>query len=381
MRTDPLTIFHVIAQLRLGAGRVVTDLAVEQARSRGHRVTVCVSTDADEHWRTDPKLVAELACHRIEIQTIGDFFHRRTDLLHEAAARLRELRERSPGPVIVHAHTAMAAAVGHWAQPDGLIATCHGWGAGRPAEMDLQDSLAYGLCDSVATYSRYWADRLTRDLAVSSPVILPMGLDLERFPPLPKQQRGPSDPIRLVTVCELIPRKGVDLLLNAMPAVWERQPEAELHILGHGESAGDLQLLAAKLDPGMKRILFHGAVPHPYDQLANFDLFVLASRSDNLPVAILEAMLAGLPIVATAVGGVTDLISAAVCGRVLPPESSAALAEAILAMREQGRRKLAALGRKGERFGRRRFDGRKAASKLERVYRDALRRGRRKRQD
>jgi glycosyltransferase involved in cell wall biosynthesis len=379
MGVDSFTIFHVIAQLRLGAGRFVADAAIEQARGRGHRVTVCVSADADEHWRTDPRLVSELAPHGIQVQTIGDFFHRRLDLLHEAAARLRELRERSAGTVIVHAHTAMAAAVGHWAQPDGLIATCHGWGTGRPAEMDLQDSLAYQLCDSVVTYSRYWADRLTRDLAVPSPMNLPMGLDLERFPPLPETQRRLSDPLRLVTVCELTPRKGVDLLLNAMPAVWERRPEAELHILGHGESAADLQRLAAKLDPGMKGVFFHGAVPHPYDQLANFDLFVLASRSDNLPVAILEAMLAGLPIVATAVGGVPDLISAAVCGRVLPPESSAALAEAILAMGEQGRRKLAALGRKGERFVRRRFDGRKLSLALERIYRNALRRGRRKR--
>jgi glycosyltransferase involved in cell wall biosynthesis len=274
----------------------------------------------------------------------------------------------------------MAAAVGHWAQPDGLVATCHGWGAGRPAEMDLQDSLAYQLCDSVVTYSRYWADRLTRDLAVPSPVILPMGLDLQRFPRLPEKQPCLSDPLRLVTVCELTPRKGVDLLLNAMPAIWERQPEAELHILGHGESARNLQLLAAKLDPGMKRVFFHGAVAHPYDQLANFDLFVLASRSDNLPVAILEAMLAGLPIVATAVGGVPDLISAAGCGRALPPESSAALAEAILAMVDQGQRKLAALGRKGERFGRRHFDVRFAALKIERIYQTARRRGRERKQ-
>jgi glycosyltransferase involved in cell wall biosynthesis len=376
MRTDPLTIFHVIAQLRLGAGRVVVDTAIEQARSRGHRVTVCVSTDADEHWRTDPKLVAELACHRIEVQTIGDFFHRRMDLLREAAARLRELRERSPGTVIVHGHTAMAAAVGHWAQPDGLIATCHGWGAGRPVEMDLQDSLAYGLCDSVVTYSRYWVDRLTRDLAVPSPVILPMGLDLERFPPLPENQRGSSDPIRLVTVCELIPRKGLDLLLNAMPAVWERRPEAELHILGHGESAHDLQLQAAKLDPETKRVFFHGAVAHPYDQLASFDLFVLASRSDNLPVVLLEAILAGLPIIATRVGGVADLLAAGRCGRVVDPESSAALAEAVVAMLDSGFAKLLRLGRRGEEFGRHHFDVQRATLQLDRIYRAAIRDGR-----
>jgi glycosyltransferase involved in cell wall biosynthesis len=74
------------------------------------------------------------------------------------------------------------------------------------------------------------------------------------------------------------------------------------------------------------------AVPDPYQHLADYDLFVLASRSYNLPVAFLEAMLAGLPIVATDVGGAADLLTAVACGRAVPPDSSGALAQAMLSI-------------------------------------------------
>jgi glycosyltransferase involved in cell wall biosynthesis len=381
MESAPLTVMHLIAQLRLGAGRCVVDTAIEQTAALNQRVIVCVSADVDENWRTDPNLVGELLGHGIEVRYAGDFFHRRTDLLQDAAAKLRDLRALFSGRFVVHAHTAMAAAVGHWAQPDGLIATCHGWSSARPAEFDLQDSLAYQLCDSIMTYSRYWADRLSGDLAVLNPLVIRMGLNLDRFRPLSKSHRPFCDPLRIVTVCELTPRKGVDLLLNAMPVVWDRLPNAELHIVGHGDSAQELRFLAERLDAGKNRICFYGEIPNPYCRLRDFDVFVLASRSDNLPVALIEAMLARLPIIATAVGGVPELLSAAGCGHSVSPDSSLALADGILAMALGKRKAMARLGFNGERFCRRHFDVRRTTRKLSAIYQDAMRRGRGKRID
>jgi glycosyltransferase involved in cell wall biosynthesis len=122
----------------------------------------------------------------------------------------------------------------------------------------------------------------------------------------------------------------------------------------------------------MGRICFHGTVPNPYDRLPAFDLFVLASRSDNLPVILLEAMLARLPIVATAVGGVPELISAAECGTIVPPESSEALAEGMLAAVKAGRHTRISSGMKGEQFVRDQLDVRCTAAALDAVYREAL---------
>jgi len=365
------TVMHLIAQLRFGAGRYVVDTAVQQAVGLKQRVLVCVSTDADEHWRTDPKLVSELAEYGVGVQVIGDFFHRRPELLRQSAARLRDICRDMNGPVIAHAHTAMAAAVGYWARVDGVVATCHGWGRGRPADVDLQDALAYQLCDSVVTYSSYWADRLRQDLSVSSPKVIPMGLNLDHFPPLLKRL-DESSPMRMVTACELTARKGVDVLLNAMPAVWKEAPETELHVIGHGDAADDLRRQAAAIDPGLRRIVFYGTVANPYTYFGDFDLFVLPSRSDNLPVVLLEAMLAGLPIVSTDVGGIPELINAAGSGEIVPPESPTALAERINSAANAGRQALALVGNKGEQFVRDHMDVRETAAQLEPLYMEAI---------
>ncbi len=374
MLSDSMTIVHLIAQLRLGAGRYVVDTAVEQVRGRKHDVIVCVSTDADEYWRTDPKLVTELDCHGIGVRTMGDFFHRQADQVHRCGARLNDLRRDLRGAFVIHAHTAMAAAAGYWAQPDALVITCHGWGANRHPCVDLEDSLAYQLCDSVVTYSYDWADRLRHDLAVRHPQIVPMGLDLDRYPRVHDMNLSESGPVRIITACELTPRKGVDLLINAMPIVWKQMPGVELHIMGGGDAAERLRLQAAGIDPKMGRICFHGTVPNPYDRLAAFDVFVLASRSDNLPVILLEAMLARLPIVATAVGGVPELISAAKCGLSVVPESTEALAEGILAAVKAGRSEMISGGAKGEQFVRDCLDVRKTAAALDAIYYEALQR-------
>jgi glycosyltransferase involved in cell wall biosynthesis len=379
MNVASLTVIHVIGQLRFGAGRYVVDTAIEQALGLNYRVELCVSSDADEYWRTDPNLVSELAENGIAVHTIGDFFHRRTELLFESANRLYDLRRKCEGKVIIHAHTAMAAAIGHWAKPDGLVITCHGWGAGRPAEIDLQDALAWQLGDAAVTYSQNWADRLKHEMAVDSPLVIPMGLNLNRFPPFPNKGLDSSIPMRIVTVCELTPRKGVDILLQAMPLLWRHFPEVTLHIIGHGDATDELKRQAASLDPEMKRIVFHGALQNPYAYLSQFDLFVLASRSDNLPVVFLEAMLARLPIVATDVGGCSEILTPAQCGTIVPPNSSELLADGILALLQKGRRKISSLGRRGERFCRRQYDVRKTTKKLVPVYHQSMQRGKHRR--
>jgi glycosyltransferase involved in cell wall biosynthesis len=372
MNSASMTIVHMIAQLRFGAGRVVVDTAIEQIRNPKNSVIVCVSPDVDDYWRTDPKLVLELESHGIRVLTIGDFFRRQAAQMHQCGTHVRDLRKSGQGAFIVHAHTAMAAAAGHWAHPDALIATCHGWGAKRPADIDLEDSLAYQLCDSVVTYSSHWADRLKNDMARPDAKVIVMGLDLDRYPQMPEKSISEAAPLRLVTACELTLRKGVDLLLDAMLLLWKEMPNTELHIMGDGDVADRLRRTAAQIDPGKQRIKFYGTVAKPYERIAEFDLFVLASRSDNLPVILLESMLARLPIVATEVGGIPELISAAECGIIVPPESTEALTEGVLKAARSGRQAMLSLGIKGEQYARTRLDVHKTTLELEAIYCGAL---------
>jgi glycosyltransferase involved in cell wall biosynthesis len=370
---SPATVMHLIPQLRFGAGRCVVDMAVEQALGLKHRVVVCASTDADDHWRSDPVLISELVSNGVQFETIGDFFHRRADMLHRCAVRIRELHSCSNNTTVIHAHTAMAAAAGYWAQPAALIATCHGWGPNRPADYDLEDSLALQLCDAVLTYSTHWLERMQLDLAVSEPKKIWMGVNLDRFPkPMERHVLDSSCP-RIVTVCELTHRKGVDILLKAMSLIWEQMPNTELHIMGHGDDAERLRSIASEIDTGFDRIRFYGSVNNPYSRLADFDIFVLPSRSDNLPIAILEAMLAGLPIVAAGVGGVPELLDASESGGVVPAESATGLAKGIIQMLRQGRDCLTSMGKRGQAFVREQLDVRKTAIELETIYCGALR--------
>jgi glycosyltransferase involved in cell wall biosynthesis len=364
-----MNISHAIGHLRLGAGRYVVDTAVHQARCYGHSVNVLVSTDVDGNWRTDPALIEELKSHGIATSVTGDFFHRNLAGLRAAAAEM-SLRRDSTCPWLVHAHTAMAAAAARWAGADAVVATCHGWDESRPEAFRLQDALAFRLCDAITSPSAFWAHKIELELGVLAPDVIPVGLDLARYPARNDESRGFLPPT-IVTVCELTPRKGVDLLIRAMPLVWRRCEAAELHIIGDGDAAADLRGLAVQIDPSSRRVCFHGSMKHPYPELCRYGIFALASRSDNLPVALIEAMLARLPVVATEVGGIPEITGGGRYGVLVPPDSPDAMAAGLLGL-------LAAPGqaldtaRSGEEFARERFSVDTAAGSLEQVYRAVL---------
>jgi len=151
-------------------------------------------------------------------------------------------------------------------------------------------------------------------------------------------------------------RKGADLLLDAMPLVWARIANAELHFIGDGELGEELRGRASTLDPYGSRVFFHGLVDNPVVILNAFDVFALASRSDNQPVAIVEAMAMGLPIVSTRVGGIAELVEGARCGFVVPPENGYELGAALTILLDTSNAGRCELGAAGKRYVRTHFD-------------------------
>lgn len=364
-------VVHAVAHLRFGAGRYVVDAARRQAAD-GRHVSIIVSEDAEGDWKSDPRLLDELADAGIRVDVLFDFFHRDLRMLLKAGQQLRRLLGSLPAPAIVHAHTAMAAAVARWAGAPYVVATCHGHGAGRPEAFDLQDALAYRVCDAVTTPSAHWALRLAAEMGVKAAVV-PVGLDLSRLPPPTRRSREPADPLRIVTVCELTERKGVDVLLDAMPGVWAHDDRVELHVIGDGADGSALRAMARDVDGSGSRIAFHGHVDEPYPMLGRFDLFALSSRADNLPVAIIEAMLAGLPIAATQVGGIAEMVESAACGAVVDPPSPQAVAAALVDLLARGRRDLERLGAAGARSARRCYSVDVTNAALEAIYDEIVR--------
>jgi glycosyltransferase involved in cell wall biosynthesis len=113
---------------------------------------------------------------------------------------------------------------------------------------------------------------------------------------------------RLIAVARLAPEKGIDLLIQAMPAIKRQYPNVRLEILGAGPEQTALRNSARKLKLEGS-VDFCGFVENPSDHYAHASLFVLPSRYEGMPNALLEAAAAGLPLVATPCSeGLSDLL-------------------------------------------------------------------------
>lgn len=154
------------------------------------------------------------------------------------------------------------------------------------------------------------------------------GVDCAQFKPAPASDSTP-EPARLISVCRLIGRKGVDDLIRALPAVKAGIGSVKLTIAGQGNLKESLMALAASegvaQDISWLGVVDHDKLPDLYRQS---DLFVLPSHFEGMSNALLEAMASGLPVVVTATGGVDELIDGN--GLVVKAGNSAALGQAII---------------------------------------------------
>jgi glycosyltransferase involved in cell wall biosynthesis len=156
--------------------------------------------------------------------------------------------------------------------------------------------------------------------------IVPNTVDANIFRPgpAPTMNGGP----RLVNVARHVEVKGLDVLLRAFAAVAATTPGATLELVGDGPLTPGLRELAAELGIA-RRVEFSGPA-RPLEiaeRLRRSDVFVLSSHSENMPLAVLEALCCGLPVAATDVGGVPEAVGDD--GALSPPGDPTALAEAI----------------------------------------------------
>ncbi len=141
---------------------------------------------------------------------------------------------------------------------------------------------------------------------------------------------APNAPVVLYTG-RLHSAKGLATLISAWPHVNERWPEARLWIAGEGSERAALADQIASL--GLSgRVILAGPFDQVDDLLQSADLFVLPSREEGMSIALLEAMSAGLPIVATRIEGNAALIESDQHGLLVPPDDALALGDAIVAL-------------------------------------------------
>jgi glycosyltransferase involved in cell wall biosynthesis len=137
------------------------------------------------------------------------------------------------------------------------------------------------------------------------------------------------DEVRFVTLGRLTSVKRQRDVLLAARTVASRCPIARFWFIGDGPDRPGLELLARQLDL-RDRVCFAGEVADPTPILQRSSVLVLASSHEGLPNAVLEGMAAGLPVVATRVGGIPEVVEPGLTGLLVPPAQVDALAEAML---------------------------------------------------
>ena len=164
--------------------------------------------------------------------------------------------------------------------------------------------------------------------------------------------------------------KGHKYLIMAMKSVIEKIPDAQLLIVGEGKIQKELESLADKLGIGEK-IRFIPAVSDTSGPLSAMDVFVMPSLQEGLGLSIMEAMLFGVPVAASEVGGIPSLVKDGITGILVKPEDSDGLALAIIDLLKN-KEKASAMALAAKELIIREFSLEKMVEQTERVYFECL---------
>lgn len=179
-----------------------------------------------------------------------------------------------------------------------------------------------------------------------------------------KIKEGNKAPI-IGTIGNLNVQKGQKYLVEAMTEIHKRYPLATLEIIGEGPLREDLESLAEDLKIE-NRVTLLGAKKDVFAHLKHWDVFVLPSIAETFGIVILEAMQAGVPVVASKVGGILDIIEHKSEGILVPPRDPAKIAEAIKEILDHP--SLAAKLKKAGKARVKDFDWKKVIKEIEELY-------------
>jgi len=161
-------------------------------------------------------------------------------------------------------------------------------------------------------------------------VALPNGIDCRPFSAVPTVRSDPTHPLQIVYVGRIAREKGLYETLQGLRLAHELGVDARLVIGGSGVEEPRLRRYAQALGIA-NRVVFVGPVfgNDKVKLLSGADVMVLPSYSEGLPYALLESMAAGVPVIATPVGAIPDVVSHDIHGFLVPPRDGKAIAEAI----------------------------------------------------
>jgi glycosyltransferase involved in cell wall biosynthesis len=334
---------------------------------RGHEVHLVTFRESEIPYvrvhpvrRTVPIQISPVASN---IGKLGYLFY-----LHQVKKLVWEI-----APDILHAH---------WATSYGLMGACSGyhpfvlstWGSDVldfPQKSYWHKKLiefVINRADHLTATSRMLTDEtrryLKKDIGVHT---VPFGVDIEKFQP-----RDPAgrDRITVGIVKKLEEKYGIEYLIRAFSMVFRQHPGLRLLVVGDGSQEVFLKRLCAEL--GIQdAVRFAGFVEHDRvpDYLNQMDIFVVPSvlSSETFGVAAVEASACQLPVIASNIGGLPEVVVEGETGFLVPPRNPQAIAEKlVLLMRNENRRRT--MGKAGRKFVERHYIWKDNATQMEELY-------------
>ncbi len=313
---------HVDAERGFSGGETQAFLLMDGLRAIGQRVVLVAP----------PRSAALLEAERRGIPCAAVRLRNDMDLRSALALRRVILQLR---PDIVHLHTGRATWLGghaaRWARTPAICTRR----MDREVKRGMRTRWIYSrLLVRVAAISASVRELLVAGgVEPARIVLIPDGVDPELLrPQRPKGElrcelgATPADFVLLV-LATLVRRKGVDVLLVALTQLATRGLRPTLWIAGEGGERAELERITA--ERGLTGVRFLGRREDVAELLAACDVLIQPSRREGLGVAVLEAMAAGRAVIASAVGGLADVVVQRECGLLVPPEDPVRLAAAI----------------------------------------------------
>jgi glycosyltransferase involved in cell wall biosynthesis len=360
-------VIHLVEDLKIGgAERVIADIALGLDRKKYDARVWCVTRGGET--------AAELGQKGIDVQVLGISSYRNPLNTFKLTRQLKAAR-----PDIVHTHGYFASVIGRIAARRAeipvILAHVHStyWEYKKrhiTIERKLSRFTHKIICCSRAVENFV---KNTEKITDNKTIVIYNGVDEERFSPLKslpsiRAEWGMDEETAVVgTVSSLTPHKGHEYLIQAASLVLDTLPAAKFLIVGDGPLRQRLEDQAKDLNIH-PAVIFTGTRKDIPEMLSLMDVFVLPSHiREGLGIAIIEAMAAEKPVVATDIGGIPEVVNDSETGFLVDPGNPEALSKAIIELLQNPQR-AKIMGEKGRNRVKEMFTTKKMLSDIEKLY-------------